>query len=30
MTELNDVPYKSVNVGDHSCGHDCHAAVMLG
>lgn len=31
MTELNDVPYKSVHEGVmHSCGHDCHAAVMLG
>jgi len=31
MTELNDVPYKSATEGVmHSCGHDCHAAVMLG
>jgi amidohydrolase len=31
MTELNDVPYKSVVEGVmHSCGHDCHATVMLG
>jgi amidohydrolase len=31
MTELNDVPYKSVIDGVmHSCGHDCHATVMLG
>ncbi len=31
MTELNDVPYKSLHEGImHSCGHDCHAAVMLG
>jgi amidohydrolase len=31
MTELNDVPYKSVVDGVmHSCGHDCHATVMLG
>jgi amidohydrolase len=31
MTELNDVPYKSVHEGAmHACGHDCHAAVMLG
>ena len=31
MTELNDVPYKSVHRGVmHSCGHDCHATVMLG
>ena len=31
MAELNDVPYRSVHDGImHSCGHDCHAAVMLG
>ena len=31
MAELNDVPYRSVNEGVmHSCGHDCHATVMLG
>ena len=31
MTELNDVPYKSVHEGVmHSCGHDCHTAIMLG
>ena len=31
MAELNDVPYKSVNEGVmHSCGHDCHATIMLG
>jgi len=31
MTELSDIPYKSVNEGVmHSCGHDCHAAIMLG
>ena len=31
MTELNDVPYKSAHEGVmHSCGHDCHATVMLG
>jgi amidohydrolase len=31
MTELNDVPYKSTVDGVmHSCGHDCHATVMLG
>ena len=31
ITELNDVPYKSVHEGVmHACGHDCHAAVMLG
>jgi len=31
MAELNEVPYKSEVEGVmHSCGHDCHAAVMLG
>ena len=31
MIERNDVPYKSVNQGVmHSCGHDCHAAIVLG
>ena len=31
MEELNDVPYKSTFPGVmHSCGHDCHATVMLG
>ena len=31
MDELNDVPYKSQNPGVmHSCGHDCHATLMLG
>ncbi|MBW1993129.1 MAG: amidohydrolase [Deltaproteobacteria bacterium] len=31
MTERNDVPYKSVNEGVmHSCGHDCHATIILG
>ncbi len=31
MDELNDVPYKSTLPGVmHSCGHDCHATVMLG
>jgi amidohydrolase len=31
MTELNEVPYKSTIPGAmHSCGHDCHATVMLG
>ncbi|MFA5028378.1 MAG: M20 family metallopeptidase [Candidatus Methylomirabilota bacterium] len=31
MAELNEVPYKSTVEGVmHSCGHDCHAAVMLG
>jgi amidohydrolase len=31
MAELNDVPYKSVHEGAaHTCGHDCHTAIMLG
>jgi amidohydrolase len=31
MAELNEVPYRSVHDGVmHSCGHDCHATVMLG
>ena len=31
MTERNDVPYKSVYEGMmHSCGHDCHATIILG
>ncbi|MDR2191266.1 MAG: amidohydrolase [Endomicrobium sp.] len=31
LDEANGVPYKSVNKGVmHACGHDCHAAVMLG
>jgi amidohydrolase len=31
MEELNDVPYKSTFPGVmHSCGHDCHATIMLG
>ena len=31
MAELNDVPYKSKNEGVmHSCGHDCHATIILG
>ncbi|HEX4920258.1 MAG TPA: M20/M25/M40 family metallo-hydrolase, partial [Candidatus Bathyarchaeia archaeon] len=31
IAELNDVPYKSIHEGImHACGHDCHAAVMLG
>lgn len=31
MDELNDAPYKSLNPGVmHSCGHDCHTAIMLG
>ncbi|MDR1952084.1 MAG: amidohydrolase [Elusimicrobiota bacterium] len=31
ITEENDVSYKSKNEGImHACGHDCHAAIMLG
>ncbi|MBQ7796519.1 MAG: amidohydrolase [Lachnospiraceae bacterium] len=31
MTEINDLPYKSVNDGAmHSCGHDGHTAILLG
>lgn len=31
MTEANDLPYASVNKGAmHSCGHDGHAAILLG
>ena len=31
MTEETDVEFKSKNVGVmHSCGHDCHAAMLLG
>jgi amidohydrolase len=31
MTELNEVPYKSLHDGAaHTCGHDCHTAIMLG
>ncbi|WP_270774298.1 amidohydrolase, partial [Weissella confusa] len=31
MDELADVPYKSINPGVmHSCGHDVHAAILLG
>ncbi len=31
MAQLNEVPYKSTYPGVmHACGHDCHAAVMLG
>jgi amidohydrolase len=31
ITELNDVPYKSVNEGImHACGHDVHTSSLLG
>jgi amidohydrolase len=31
ITEANDVPYKSVNVGVmHACGHDVHTTCLLG
>lgn len=31
ITELNDVPYKSMNQGVmHACGHDVHTASLLG
>ncbi|MEI3800051.1 MULTISPECIES: M20 metallopeptidase family protein [unclassified Chitinophaga] len=31
ITEANDVPYKSTNVGVmHACGHDVHTSVVLG
>ncbi len=31
MTEINELPYKSQNVGVmHACGHDGHVAILLG
>ncbi len=31
ITEVNDRPYKSQNIGVmHACGHDVHAAILLG
>jgi len=31
ITEANDIPYKSMNIGKmHACGHDVHMASLLG
>lgn len=31
ITELNDVPYKSKNIGVmHACGHDVHSTCLIG
>ncbi|MBP0979980.1 MAG: M20/M25/M40 family metallo-hydrolase, partial [Oscillospiraceae bacterium] len=30
MTETTGLPYASTSGGTHSCGHDCHAAMLLG
>lgn len=31
ITEANDIPYKSLNIGSmHACGHDVHMASLLG
>ena len=30
MTETSDVPFASKTGFTHSCGHDCHASMLLG